>query len=296
MNLETGTVKPLEQISLDMADQWILQRLDDTIDQVTGHLEHYELGLAAQTLYDFTWDQFCDWYVEMAKSRLYGEDEAAADAARSVAVHVLTDILKLLHPFMPFITEEIYRNLPGMEAESIMVSAWPKARGGFDKERSAAMDEAMDLIRSIRNIRAQMNVPPSRRTSLLLRPKGKWRALLKETEATICRLGYVTDVAWLTTEDTDPEKSVTVVSGAAQGFIPLGELVDIEKELERLEKELAKAEEEVMRCRQKLSNERFIEKAPEAVVEEEKNKLQRTGERVLSLKERIASLKSARFV
>nr|WP_122013188.1 valine--tRNA ligase [Maliibacterium massiliense] len=289
MNLD-GAPASLDAVELDIADQWILHRLDSVIESVTEHLEHYELGLAAQSAYDFAWDEFCDWYIEMAKPRLYGEDEAGKQSARAVLLAVLADILKLLHPFMPFLTEEIYQHLPGMDQESIMIAAWPRVRGGFDQARAQAMGQAMELIRAVRNVRAEMGVAPSRRTTLAVRPAAIWQQLLPETQVYIQRLAYATEVRWLAPQDAEPANAVTAVSSGAQGYMPLGELVDVDKELQRLARELEKAQGEIARSQGKLANEKFVAKAPQKVVQEERDKLTQAEETLRAVRERIENL------
>ena len=174
----TEEVAPIAAEKLDIADKWMLSRLNAVIKDVTENLEAYDMGLAAQKLYDFIWSEFCDWYIEMAKPRLYGENEGEKATAISVLVHTLRDILKLLHPFMPFITEEIYTHLPGSE-ETIMRAAWPTAVPAFDfAADEKAMQAIMELIRMVRNIRAEMNVAPSKRTNMIVVASERERSLL----------------------------------------------------------------------------------------------------------------------
>jgi len=288
MNIGEEDVKPLDEVKLDLADHWILGHLDSAIEDVTNYLNNYDLGMAAQRCNDFIWDDFCDWFVEMAKSRLYDGTEEEREAAKSVLCAVITDSMKLLHPFMPFVTEEIGSYLPGMD--SIMLSSWPVVRGISDAEAVKTMDDAMELIRRIRNIRSEMGVAPGVKTSLYVRALEEGSAL-STTEAAICRLASVSAITWMNADDVKPEKSVSIVTNAAEGFIPMGELVDIEKELARLEKELARVHGEIKRGEGMLGNEKFVARAPENVVAAERAKLEDNRALAQNLATRIDDLR-----
>ncbi len=288
MNIGDEPVKPLGEVKLDIADHWILGHLDDAIREITGYLDNYDLGMAAQRCNDFIWDDFCDWFVEMAKTRLYDGTDEEKDAAKSVLCAVITDSMKLLHPFMPFVTEEIGSYLPGVE--SIMLSSWPTVRGISDAQRVQTMDDAMEMIRRIRNIRSEMGVAPGVRTRLFLRSLDPAQSLA-ETEAAIRRLAAVGDITWMGADDQKPEKSVAVVTNAVEGFIPMGELIDIEKELARLEKELGKTRGEIARGEGMLGNEKFVARAPQNVVDAERAKLEDNRTLAATLEGRIAELR-----
>lgn len=267
---------------LDIADQWILSRLNGTIKTVTGHLEQYELGLASSALYDFIWSEFCDWYIEMAKERLYGEDEGKKRDVVGVLCYVLKDTLKLLHPLMPFITEEIFSNYG---EGSIMRASWPKP---LETDLGAAdeLQDVMDVIRAVRNARAEMNVPPSRKTRLVLVAKNP--SVFLQARGILMRLAYANDVV---IADKKPEgKVVSLVCPAAEAFIPLEELVDTQKERLRLSKEQDKLTGEIKRAQGKLSNPGFVKKAPAAVVEEERGKLAKYEEMLEKVMERLKAL------
>ncbi|BDF58627.1 valine--tRNA ligase [Christensenellaceae bacterium] len=287
MNIK-GEVQPVDERKLDIADQWILGKLNDAIRECTDNMEKYDLGLAAQKIYDFAWSEFCDWYIEMAKPRLYGEDEDVKAATISVLVYVLKNTLKLLHPFMPFITEEIYTNLPDAD-ETIMLSAWPAVEFESGQQQAEMMNGVMDMIRSIRNVRAEMNVPPSVRVKLTILTKhgdaiGACAEYLK-------KLAYASEVQVITEKTQIPENSVSAVCAVGEAFMPLAELIDIEKEIQRLAKEAEKNEGEIKRAQGKLANKGFTDKAPAHVVEEERSKLNTYIEMRDKLKERLAFLK-----
>lgn len=287
MNIK-DEVKPVDEGKLDIADQWILGKLNDAIRECTDNMEKYDLGLAAQKIYDFAWSEFCDWYIEMAKPRLYGEDEDVKAATISVLVYVLKNTLKLLHPFMPFITEEIYTNLPDAD-ETIMLSAWPTVEFESGQQQAEMMNGVMDMIRSIRNVRAEMNVPPSVRVKLTILTKhgdaiGACAEYLK-------KLAYASEVQVITEKTQIPENSVSAVCAVGEAFMPLAELIDIEKEIQRLAKEAEKNEGEIKRAQGKLANKGFTDKAPAHVVEEERSKLNTYIEMRDKLKERLAFLK-----
>ena len=286
MNLDG--YESLEGKALELPDQWILTRFNETVDEVTQHLNHYDLGLAAQKIYDFAWSEFCDWYIELAKARLQGEGKPAACA---VLIHVLTGILKLLHPFMPFLTDAVYRYLPGAEG-TIMLADWPRADAHRYAQEAGRMEGIMEIIRAVRNLRAEMNVAVGRRAHLILSPKEGWRDALAGAEAYFKRLAWVSELSLTQAGEPAPEKTVSAVCAAAELYIPLGDLVDIQKEIARLEKELKGLEGEIARAQGKLGNPGFVNKAPAALVEQEKAKLEVNRGMLSSLKERIDGLKN----
>jgi valyl-tRNA synthetase len=236
MNLDDDITGEIDPGSLDMADKWLLTRLNAVIGEVTAAMDEYELGIAVQKLYDFVWSEFCDWYIELTKTSLYGEDAGKKRAVQQVLMAALTDILKLLHPFMPFITEELYSYLhPG--AETIMLEAGPKARALDYPAEADAMQAIMDAIRAVRNVRAEMNVPPSKRTHMTLVAKPADVDALESTKVYLTRLAGASDVRVQTDKANIPSDAVSVISHIAEIFIPLGDLVDVGAELERIAKE-----------------------------------------------------------
>lgn len=271
---------------LETEDKWVLSRFNTLCAEVTENLEKFELGLAVQKLYDFIWDIFCDWYIELAKSRLQGGGEAA-DSARKVLVYVMSNTLKLLHPFMPFITEEIWGTLPH-EGETIMKAAWPK----FDESHTfpaeeAAMERVMASIRAIRNRRAEMNVPPSKKASVYV--ETSFKSDFEGGAPFIERLAYAGSVK--VGDSFDIADAVQIVTGDARIYIPMGELVDVEKEIARLQKEKEKDEKLLAGVESKLSNEGFVSKAPESVVEAERGKAAKLKEKIALVADSIAALK-----
>jgi valyl-tRNA synthetase len=255
-----------------VADKWILTRLNDTIESVTKLADRYEFGEVGRVLYNFIWDDFCDWYIEMAKLPLYGEDEAAKKTTRSILAYVLDNTMRLLHPFMPFITEEIWQNLPHNGA-SITEAAWPTVNSELSDHAAAdEMKLLVEIIRSVRNIRAEVNTPLSKQIKIMIKAKDeKILGILQKNEAYIDRFCNPEELV-INTEINAPEKAMTAVITGAELFLPLKGLINIEEEIARLEKELAKWNKEVARVQGKLSNEKFVSKAPQKVVDEEKAK------------------------
>lgn len=274
-----------------VADTWILTRLNETIEEVTRLADKYEFGEVGRALYTFIWDDFCDWYIEMAKLPLYGDDEAAKKTTRSVLAYVLDNTMRLLHPFMPFITEEIWQNLPH-EGESITIAAWPVADESLsDKARASEMKLLMDIIRSVRNIRAEVNTPMSKEVPLYLSTRdAKTTAILEANRQYIDR--FCNPETLTIGEGIEaPGKSMSAVITGAELFLPLEGLINVEEELVRLQKELEKWNSEVKRVQGKLSNERFVANAPEAVVAEERAKEEDYLEKYATVEKRIAELK-----
>ncbi|NFS08415.1 valine--tRNA ligase [Clostridium botulinum] len=274
-----------------IADKWILSRLNTVVKEVTENIEKFELGIASQKIYDFIWGEFCDWYIELVKPVLYGEDEQSKGIAFNVLHKVLETSLQLLHPIMPFITEEIYTHLY-TEYESIVISKWPEYDEILKDEKSEKdMEYIIEAIKSIRNVRTEMNVPPSRKAKLMiyLTEKEAERSF-KEGEVYFQKLASASEVSFLENKETS-DKNVSVVTRGAEIFIPLLELVDIEKELERLNKEKEKLEKEIDRVEKKLANEKFVSKAPESVVNEEREKGEKYKAMLKSVIESLESLK-----
>ncbi|MBQ9942159.1 MAG: class I tRNA ligase family protein, partial [Christensenellaceae bacterium] len=288
MNLQDGVDDDLSGAQLDVADKWILSRLNQVIRNVTDNLENFELGLAAQKVYDFIWSEYCDWYIEMAKPRLNGQDEAGKATAKKVLSYVLIRALKLLHPFMPFITEEIYTEM--LEAgESIMISDWPVADDALDfPQEEAAMAEIMEVVRSVRNTRAGMNVPPSRKSALIIRTKKP--QVVEATKVYLEKLAFANSISVIGEGEAEPADAAGAVVGLGEVFLPLGDLIDVEKELARLAKEKKDLEGEIARANGKLNNEKFTSKAPAKVVEEERAKLVKYTEMLKNVEKRMESV------
>ncbi|WP_404468615.1 valine--tRNA ligase [Sutcliffiella horikoshii] len=276
-----------------VADKWILTRLNETIETVTKLAEKYEFGEVGRALYNFIWDDFCDWYIEMAKIPLYGEDEAAKKTTRSILAYVLDNTLRLLHPFMPFITEEIWQQLLH-EGESITLAKWPEVRDELtDKEAAADMRLLVDIIRSVRNVRAEVNTPMSKQVKLLVKAKtSEIAGKLESNRSYLERFCNPSELLIGTDVALDGgEKAMTAVVTGAELILPLLGLINIDEEIARLNKELAKLDKEVERVQKKLSNQGFIAKAPANVIEEEKAKEKDYVEKRDAVQARIDELK-----
>ena len=287
MNLTIGDCALPEKLELE--DRWILSKLNSLRGEVRENLDRYELGIAAQKIYDFIWDSYCDWYIELTKPRLNGGDAAAKEGAERVLLYVLTDILKLLHPFMPYITEEIFQAIPH-EGEALIVAPYPK----YDAALSFPEDEAgfeliMDAVKAVRSRRAEMNVPPSKRPTLIItsdRPE-----VFEAGRTYLSKLAYAGEVEISAEAPADTEGMVSVVTGSAKMFMPMAELVDIEKERARIEKELDKARAQLEAQNKKLANESFVSRAPEAVVNAERERAEKAKALIANLEESLAKLK-----
>lgn len=292
MNLRDLVPQKPDTKQLDLPDRWIISKYNQLVKEVTENLEKYELGMAVQKLYDFIWSEFCDWYIELAKPRLYHQEGDQREVVLYTLTYVLSNTLKLLHPFMPFITEEIWQHLPH-EGESIMISSWPEYnQEEVDLESEDQMEAIMNAIRSIRNIRAEMDVPPSQKAQLIIIPSQGYRDVFENGKIYFERLAYASKVILKDNEQDIPKNSVSAVADKAQLFMPLEDLVDFEKEMERLSKEKETLIKEIARANGKLSNENFVKKAPPAVVEEERQKLQRYHEMMEKVMDRIEALKN----
>lgn len=286
MNLTIDKCQLPEKLELE--DKWILSKLNSLIPDVTDNMDKYELGVAAQKIYDFIWDDYCDWYIELTKTRLQGEDEDSKVRAQQVLCHVLTQMLKLLHPFMPFITEEIWQALPH-EGDFLMLSDWPQADPALSfPEEEKAMELIMDAIRSVRTRRSEMNVPPSKKAHLTVAAAEEQVFVLGVPF--LKRMAYASDVTIVPAGQTAGAGQVTVVTHAAQISMPLAELVDLEKEKARLEKELKKQGAELDKLNTKLNNPGFVNKAPEQVVAAEKERAVKLTELVAKLEEQLKGM------
>jgi len=290
MNLSENAVNELPAISkLEIADKWVLSKLNTLIAEVTENLEKYELGVAVQKVYDFIWDTYCDWYIELTKARLYSEDTDRKQTAMQVLVYVLDQVLRLLHPFMPFITEEIWQSIPH-EGDALIVAKWPEYCEDLSfKSECALMESVMEAIRAIRNRRAEMNVPPSKKAALfVLTSKPQ---VFTEGEGFLQRLAYADAVTVLDKEPENLDGMVTITTADAKLYIPMGQLVDVVKELERIGKELEKARKNLTGLEAKLSNENFTARAPEAVVNAEREKAAKARDLIAQLEESEEALK-----
>jgi len=296
MNLDSNAVLEADrneyEKNLTTADKWILSRYNTVVKEVTDNLEKFEIGVAAQKIYDFMWSEFCDWYIELVKPRLYGEDQASKLAAQITLVDVLTGTMKLLHPMMPFITEEIYQALPGTD-KSIVISKWPEYdEKRYNPEQESNMEIVMSAIKAIRNIRAEMNVVPSRKAKLLIvATDDKVKKAIEAGSIYFERLASASEVQMISDKNQIPEGAVPVMIAGAEIFLPLEELVDMEKEKERLNKEKENLEKELQRVRGKLNNQGFVAKAPQSVIEEERAKEAKYQEMYDKVAERLKSIK-----
>ena len=292
MNLTIDRCELPEKLELE--DKWILSKLNSVIPQVTENMDRYELGVAAQKVYDFIWDDYCDWYIELTKTRLQGEDEDSKIRAQQVLCYVLTETLKLLHPFMPFITEEIWQALPH-QGDYLMLQQWPEHRAGLDfPEEEKAMELIMDAIRGVRARRAEMNVPPSKKAQLTVSTLE--RDVFTQGIPFLKRLAYASDVTVVGVADAGSDEAmtaqgmVTVTTHAARIFMPLAELVDLEKEKARIQKELDKNRKELDKLETKLQNPGFVNKAPAQVVEAEQERAEKLRALIAKLEESAAAL------
>ncbi|MEG0876666.1 MAG: valine--tRNA ligase [Oscillospiraceae bacterium] len=287
MNLTIDKIELPEK--LETEDKWILSKLNRVVAEVTSNMESYELGIAAQKVYDFIWDSYCDWYIELTKPRLYSENEADKLSAQKVLLFVLVEILKLLHPFMPFITEEIWQALPH-SGDMLMLQSYPE----FSESLSFTKDEAnfetvMTAIKAVRSRRSEMNVPPSKRAHLIV--VSDKAEVFESCKAYFLKLAYASEVTVSSTAPDEAQGMVSVVTDEARMFMPLSELVDFEKERARIEKDIEKAQKEYDGQIAKLSNEKFLAKAPEKVVATEKERADRAKALIDNLKESLNKLK-----
>ena len=293
MNMEDKVIPPNAKEFLEPVDKWIISKLNNLVKEVTDNMEKYELGIAVQKVYDFIWDEFCDWYIEMVKPRLYNSDNAASrNAALYTLKTVLIDALKLLHPYMPFITEEIFCTLQD-EEESIMISSWPvyDESKAYDKEETE-IEVLKEAIRGIRNVRTGMNVPPSRKAQVyVVTEKENIASIFNEGKLFFAPLAYASEVLVQSDKTGIADDAVSVVIENATVYMPFAELVDISQEIERLEKEEKRLQGEIARSNGMLSNEKFVSKAPAAKVEEEKAKLAKYTQMLEQVQTRLASLK-----
>ena len=292
MNIEKADLSKVSLADLTPADKWILSKANSLVKEVTDNMEKYDFGVAVAKLNDFIWEEFCDWYIEMVKPRLYNEEDTTKAAALFTLKKVLTISLKLLHPYMPFITEEIFCSLQD-EEESIMVSDWPVFEEEFNfKAEENEVEMIKNAVRNIRNLRADMNVPPSKKASVyVVSEKEAVRRVFEDSKVFFATLGYASEVHVQADKNGIAEDAVSTVIPDAVIYIPFAELVDVEKEIARLEKEAGRLEGEIKRAKGMLSNEKFVSKAPAAKVEAEKEKLEKYTAMAAQVAERLSQLK-----
>ena len=278
---------------LEPVDHWILSKLNQTIKDATENMDHFELGIAVQKVYDFIWDEFCDWYIEMVKPRLYNSDDQTSHAAAMWTLQtVLINALKLLHPYMPFITEEIFCTMQD-EEESIMISSWPVYQEAWNfAQDEKEIETIKEAVRGIRNVRTQMNVAPSRKAKVyVVSEKQELLEIFKTGRLFFESLAYASESVCQKDKTGIADDAVTVAIPDATVYIPFTDLVDLSAEIERLEKEKARLEGELKRSRNMLSNEKFISKAPQAKIDEEKEKQHKYEQTYAQVEERLAQLR-----
>lgn len=290
MNIEKADLSGVTLDDLTDADKWILSKVNTLIKDITQNMENYDLGVAVQKLYDFIWEEFCDWYIEMVKPRLYNDEDETKAAALWTLKTVLVDALKLLHPYMPFITEEIFCNL--CDEESIMISSWPEYKEEYHFEQEEfAVETIKEAVRTIRNVRAQMNVPPSKKAKVYVTAQNEAiRDIFESSKVFFATLGYASEVVVQEDKAGIEDDAVSAVTAAATMYMPLEELIDKQKEIERLQKEEKKLVGELKRVNGMLGNEKFMSKAPAKKIEEEKAKLEKYEKMMAQVKERLAQL------
>ena len=271
LNAEGKNIRDIKDVKLNVADKWIITKLNKVVKEVTVNMEKFEMGVALSNLYDFVWNDFCDWYIEFTKPVLYGEDDLKREYTISVLVYVLTEILKLLHPFVPFITEKIYKSIPDAKG-ALMMAEFPRYNAKLNFSASVKeIEPVKEIIKSVRNIKTKTGAAPSKKVTLYVKTENK--KPLKDCGVYILKLAGVDKIEIIEDKNTLTEKTVSQVIDKMELFIPLGELVDTDKELARLNKELENIENEVKRASGKLSNNGFLEKAPKSLVDAEREKL-----------------------
>lgn len=289
-NTNKENLKTIKPEDLTLEDKWILNKLDKLVYEVTNHIEKYEVGIASTKIYDFIWSEYCDWYIEMCKPRLYSEDSKTKETCVYVLNYALITFLKLLHPFMPFITEKIYKELD-TGIESIMLEKWPEIKEKFDyEEEEKAIELIKNIIVNIRNVRANMSVVPSKKTNLVFVTK-KYKDIIEKSEDFLKKLGFAENIKVQEEKTGIPSNAISIVNEGIELFIPFEELVDIEKERERLAEEKKKLEAEVERASHILSNKGFVEKAPKGKIEEEEAKLAKYKGMLETVEKRIKEMK-----
>ena len=291
MNIEKADVKDVDLNTLTLADRWILSKVNMLAKDMTENLDKFELGIAASKVYDFIWEEFCDWYIEMVKPRLYNDEDETKAAALWTLKTVLINALKLLHPYMPFVTEEIFTTLQD-EEESIMISSWPEFKEEWNFEADEkAVDTIKDAVRGIRNLRAEMNVPNSKKATVyVVSEKEEIRNIFEDAKVFFATLGFASEVIVQADKTGIADDAVSTVIHDAVVYMPFAELVDIDKEIERLKKEQKRLEGEIKRCNGMLNNPNFVGKAPATKIEEEKAKLEKYTGMLATVEERLTQL------
>jgi valyl-tRNA synthetase len=292
---EMADVTDLSKVALQDEDKWMISRVNDAVKYITETMEKFDLALAGQRAYDLIWNEYCDWYIEIVKGRLYGDDEEDKKVARAVLVKVLKDMLRLLHPFMPYITEEIWAYLPAGEIKAdnpdnfLIKESWPVYDEAFTFAAEAEkLEMAMAIIKSIRNIRAEVDAAPSKPLrAIILSAEGK-EEVVKAGERYTKKLANISEITFIASKDEVPEEVMSAVVAGAEVFVPLDDIMDYAAEYDRLLKEKKKLEGEVKRVVGKLSNEGFISKAPEKVINEEKAKQVKYEEMLANVIDRLA--------
>lgn len=282
---------PTEE-DLTLADKWIITRFNETIEKVTRNLDSFELGEAASAIYSFAWNNYCDWYIELTKTRVYNQEGRDKKTAQYLLVHILKGMMEALHPFMPFVTEEIWQHLPAEKGETIMLATWPTAMSmGVDADAVAEMELMMDAIKAIRNMRAEMNVPLGKKSEVIVIPvDANVRAIVEHSETYFTTLGSAEKLTILPSDAEKPENATVAVVNGLEIYLLLKDLIDADKERARITKESAQLDKEIARLAGKLSNEGFLAKAPQDVVDKEKEKLAGYEEKKQALLERAAFL------
>ena len=276
-----------EEKDLRVEDRWLLNKLNNLIKTVTQNIDDYDLGVALENIYNFIWNEFCDWYIEMAKSRLYSENKQEKAQVCYVLNYVLRNSLKLLHPFMPFITSEIYSKLVNSDDKDLMVSDWPKANDSIEYDTNKDFIENLkDVITQIRNVRANMNVHPSKKSKLIF-VTTEYKNDIEQSKAFIEKLGFANEITIQENKDNIPQNAISIISNGMEVYIPFEELVDVEEEKKRLEDEKKKVLAEIERASKMLANPGFVNKAPEAKINEEKAKLVKYQDILKSIEERL---------
>ncbi|MBQ6811197.1 MAG: class I tRNA ligase family protein, partial [Firmicutes bacterium] len=290
MNLEGYEDGEWDPAKLTLHDRWILDRLNETAAATRANLDKYELGEAARGIYEFIWDDFCDWYVELSKNALYKGTEEERLQTQRVIAYVLRSALELLHPFTPFITEEIWQKLPH-EGETIVLASYPEFDEKFaDSEASADMNMMIGMIKALRNLRAEMKVPLGQKAKLILACDEREKAIISENAGYLDKMAAVDEVEFIALTDDAPKGCAAAILGDIRIYLPLAGLIDMDKEKARLAKEMEKTEKEIARLSGKLNNQGFLAKAPAEVVEGEKAKLEDAEKRLAGFKETLAIL------
>ena len=288
MNAEGKKILNIKDCKLSVADKWIISKLNKIVKDVTVNMEKYEMGVALSILYDFVWTDFCDWYIELTKPVLYGEDEVKRDSTISVLTFVLGEIVKLLHPFVPFITEKIYKSIPNADGP-LMLADFPRYNAKLNYSASKDIEPIKEIIKCVRNIKATVGAAPSKKVTLFVITQNK--KAIKNGALYIEKLAGVSDIQFIDNKDNLPKQVASHVIDGFELFVPLGELVDFNEEIARLEKEMATIEKEIARANGKLSNAGFLDKAPKSLVDAERAKLDKYIDMLKKVKAQINDLK-----